>query len=476
MQKKVALLGFGVVGKSVVSFLNKNKETVQKNYFGSCDDFKLFIWDQRDIELHDIACFQQLNIDILDTSVKTLRDVILECDHVIVSPGFDVRAFTVYQHKMLCELDFFADFFKKTVVAITGTLGKTTVTKLLTDVACRCGVQSRQGGNIGDAMLDLIEAQEDTQTAFIELSSFQLENSDSYAPDIAVWTNLYENHLDRHATMLDYFDAKWNMVVHQNRSQLSIFPVDLLDGDMGEFVRSRLTWLRSQVSFVSSHEQLVLEVPCQRYQMFDCVGSVLRKRIIEQGNVIHEETLFDVSLFPDITFVQNWLMVLVVLHELGIACAILKDVISTYALKDSYAHRCELCATVKGVQFFNDSKSTVMQATLASASKLSDNQRPTIVILGGLSKGVDRSLLVSSLQHLDNIKKIYCFGDECQTLGSCKVFSNLPEVVDDVFRIMHDGDQVLFSPGGASFDLFDNYRHRGDVFKELVLRKASEVK
>ena len=476
MKKKLVLLGFGIVGKSVVSFLNNYKETVQKHFFDSCDDFKLFIWDQRKIVPSDCAGFEHLDVCVIDTTEKTLHDVICECDYVIVSPGFDVREFFEYHHKFLCELDFYAAFFGEFVVGITGTLGKTTVTRLLNDVAQQCGIQSCQGGNIGNAMLDLIEKKNVYDPTFLELSSFQLERSNSFAPDIAVWTNLYENHLDRHTTMRDYFDAKWNIVAHQKSFQMAIFPVDLLDGPCGDVLTARLASLHSYVSFVSTQERAVLDVPCRYYQLFDCSQNFLRKRTFEQGRVIKEEKLFDVSLFPDITFLQNWIMVFITLNSLGVDRSVLKNVISNYALEGCYAHRCELCTTINGVRFFNDSKSTVMQATLASAAKLTDTQKPTIVILGGLSKGVDRSSLIPSLQRLTSIKKIYCFGPECATLGLCNYFSSLPEVMDDVFAVMQDGDQVLFSPGGSSFDLFDNYCHRGDVFKELVLRKASELR
>ena len=133
-------------------------------------------------------------------------------------------------------------------------------------------------------------------------------------------------------------------------------------------------------------------------------------------------------------------------------------------------HRVRHCATVRGVAFYDDSKSTVAEATYAAAERLADSGRPMIIILGGLGKGADRSWLMPALEKLDNVKQIFCFGPECAVFPGAKACDTLEAVMDGVDDIMLPGDLVLFSPSGSSFDFFKNYEHRGQIFEGLVKR------
>jgi UDP-N-acetylmuramoylalanine--D-glutamate ligase len=152
----------------------------------------------------------------------------------------------------------------------------------------------------------------------------------------------------------------------------------------------------------------------------------------------------------------------------------LDNFISILNQQDLPLHRLEKVATIKGVDFYNDSKSTISASTLAAVTKIQHAHRPIILFLGGLSKGVDRSELVRNLAGKVNF--IYCFGTEAAQLkGFCEMY-NIPasawEKLDDAFEAltlqMKPHDQVLFSPAGTSFDLFANYQERGDYFKKLV--------
>jgi UDP-N-acetylmuramoylalanine--D-glutamate ligase len=137
-------------------------------------------------------------------------------------------------------------------------------------------------------------------------------------------------------------------------------------------------------------------------------------------------------------------------------------------------HRCEFVASIRGVDFYNDSKATVIQSTEAAVGRFASSGRPIILILGGLSKGVDRSPLINQLANIKNIKKIYCFGKECAVFSQISSYcTTLEGVIEDIEKIMVAGDLVLLSPSGTSYDLYKNYEERGTVFKMLVKNLCS---
>ena len=183
--------------------------------------------------------------------------------------------------------------------------------------------------------------------------------------------------------------------------------------------------------------------------------------------------LFDLSVLPEVTFVQNWILIISGLYLLGADLSALNAFFEkegkNFAIDDHH-HRVEYFATVKGVKFYDDSKATVIQSTLAAIKSLID-KGPVILILGGLNKGVDRSPIIKELAQISGLKKIYCYGPSCSDFGSASCnFGSLEEILQDITKIMQPGDQVLFSPSGTSFDFYQNYKHRGQVFKDLVLK------
>jgi UDP-N-acetylmuramoylalanine--D-glutamate ligase len=131
-------------------------------------------------------------------------------------------------------------------------------------------------------------------------------------------------------------------------------------------------------------------------------------------------------------------------------------------------HRVEHFLTRHGIEFYDDSKATIIQATEAACNFLAAKKRPIILIVGGTSKGVDRTLFIQKIAKHPAIKRILCFGKECSLFKECTSFATLHEVVHEVMKIASPGDSVLFSPSGASYDLFSNYQERGKSFKALV--------
>lgn len=213
VHKKIGIWGFGIVGKSALNYFKKS-------------NIKTTVMNAHELTEEEHALLHEAHSQII---LQTEHEKFLrEHDMILVSPGIDLRPYKHYHHKFITELDIFAHHNKNKTVAITGTIGKTSITHLLSKI-----VEShscvKTGGNIGTGLLDLLSDHNPHATIILELSSFQLEHIRFFAPDIAIWTNLYQNHLDRHETLENYFNAKYNLITHQNENQKALVNLDLMD-------------------------------------------------------------------------------------------------------------------------------------------------------------------------------------------------------------------------------------------------------
>lgn len=454
---RIAIIGFGVVGKSLLAFLTSEQG---RNFVQATD---LLVWDGRPFIHDEEKIIISAGAQPVSSDCVTLGEIMTIVDLAFVSPGVNMNRYKQHAHKIVCELDLFSRFFDKKTIGITGSLGKTTTTKLL-GVLAGTFKKTAVGGNIGLGMLDLVAQRESTDLAVLELSSFQLEFSKTWAPDIAIWTNCFANHLDRHETMQAYTEAKLNILAHQREDQVALLSTSLFDGEVGQILASQLPTIKSQLYLVGALE--LDRLPVQNFNSITVEDGLVVLSKGAQGLVTSKTVLCAVADLPKVTFLDNWLHVLGALHILG---ADLSKVISGEVFSLDNEHRCEFVQTIRGVDFYNDSKATVIQSTQAAVNRLAANNRPIILILGGLGKGVDRSPLLEILKNIPNVKKIYCFGKECSVFApSATCYSTLEEVMADVAKIMESGDQVLLSPSGTSYDLYKNYEERGRAFKNLV--------
>ncbi len=477
----IGIIGFGVVGRSMLAFLRSKyyqQDRCPAVYGVLLDEhdqlagrMAVTVWDARPLTGDELSFIASHNATAVTSG--DLAAFIQHSDVVITSPGVDLNAYQQYNDKFLCELDFFAHFFKKPVIAVTGSLGKTTITKLLGElVQSAAGHQAIIGGNVGIGMLDLVKQQDECDVAVLELSSFQLELNKKFAPDIAVWTNFYPNHLDRHGTLAQYLEAKYAMIRHQRADQVCIVTSDLLYGPMGDVVQERLRDHPATL-YICVDSQQAFDLHNFTRTSYNLVYVENSHVVIAHVNnkiVQYVKPLIAVHLLPDITFIKNWLPIIATLHALhgdmaAIAVALRQR---TTSLLDDHHDRIEHCGTFHQVDFYNDSKSTVIQATMVAVQSLAAHQRPIIVIVGGLSKGVDRSPLMQFLANNSMVKKVYCFGKDCDAFGGCTLLPTLEAVMADLAGRIQPGDQVLFSPSGTSFDFFKNYHERGNAFKNLV--------
>ena len=200
--KKIGIWGLGIVGKSVLEYAQRYTT---------------------DIQIMDKA--QHPSIPVIAQTEHNIAQFLEHNDIIIASPGIMLHDYENYRHKFINELDIFAQEFDGTTIAITGTVGKTTVTSLLQ----QCIPGSIAAGNIGYGMLNLLNLQPIPKQVVLELSSYQLQKAQCFAPAIAVWTNFYPNHLDHHKDEQEYFDAKCNMLTHQNADQYALLPYEIID-------------------------------------------------------------------------------------------------------------------------------------------------------------------------------------------------------------------------------------------------------
>ncbi len=444
--KKIGIWGYGIVGKATAEYL------IHKN-------ISISVCDAHTLTEPDLYALHSKNIRFY--SQEKLIPFLEYHDFIVPSPGINLEPYAQFAPKWLSELDVFADAWHKPIIAITGTVGKTTVTNLLNLLFQCAHIPVAVGGNIGTGMLSLITQQEKKKYGILELSSWQLEQCKQFAPSIALWTNFSENHLDRHKTMDNYFNAKYQVIAHQNEQDTAIVPLELMAKIYERTPKSSVIFfcngkpstnnMREQDSIVYFHHHHLYILQEQK------------KRCIMQNVRI-----------PDYSFTDNWITICALLYTLQLPIKLINQVdLDSYTQPD----RLELICTKNGIKFYNDSKSTTSASTLASVNKFAGKR--IHLFLGGLSKGADRAPLIAAIK--DKVAFIYCFGKEanelkklCDMIGKkTNVFDTLEPALQNCIKNCQPRDIVLFSPAGSSFDLFKNYEERGNIFRKIVLSHSA---
>lgn len=417
--KKIGIWGFGVVGKSAYNYLQQFSNQIQ-------------VLDKTKQELD---CW----IEQTDQSIISFLE---HNDIILCSPGIKLHNYKQYHHKIITELDIFIQAFTETTIAITGTLGKTSITNLFEQYI----LNSIAAGNIGYPMLNILMHEQQPKSVILELSSFQLQHTKQFVPDIAIWTNFYPNHLDHHKSEQEYFEAKCNLFKQQTNNQIALLPCNLIE--------------RIQ-DHIATNATLFL------FCTQNCITHNYPTFTIDQKNIyLDDQIIFkNIDTLPSYTFHENWLMVIATLYLQNIPFNTLKKNLIPQE------HRLEKLGTYKGTTFHNDSKSTVWQATKQAIDALNDQS--CALFLGGLSKGSDRTPLIKYLQNKPI--SVFAFGQEAHIIQNlcdqysipCQSYQTLDQALKSCLK-QPLPQNILLSPAGASFDLFINYVERGNHFKRLV--------
>jgi UDP-N-acetylmuramoylalanine--D-glutamate ligase len=434
--KKIGIWGFGIVGNSYYTFCQSLTSTIT-------------IMDKNTIQqLPDRVTFVQ-------ETPQNIQFFLQDCDFILLSPGISTDQYTKWNHKFVTELDLFTPLWSKKITAITGSLGKTTTTSLLEQLLQKYGFGAKAAGNIGNAMLTTIPEQAFIEEIILELSSFQLTHTQHFNPHLAIWTNLHENHLDYHKTFDNYFLAKKNIIAGQSKDRVAILPAAL---------KEKLGTLLQTVHWIFTDQDTFSEKEIALHHHAWLVHSEKITHYHKQKYTAYHAP----SELAQITFTDNWLTLYAALyvHECD-----LQDMKEYSFALHLPAHRLKACAQIQDKTFYNDSKSTVWQATLKAAQSLPIY--PAIIFIGGVSKGVNRAPLFAQLD--PKKQYVYLFGKEADELAQYCTQNNLQyktfATLEDAFASCIQEKNiptVLFSPGGASFDLFSNYIERGKRFEDLV--------
>ena len=375
-------------------------------------------------------------------------------DLIVVSPGVPFDAPPLAQARALGEpvigeIELAAQHIPGPIVAITGSNGKTTTTTLAGEILTAGGIPTLVGGNIGTPAISLVGLAKPETAVVLEVSSFQLETIATFRPKIAVILNITPDHLDRHRTFQAYLEAKARIFENQQASDFAVLNEDdATCRTLGDRSRGQVFW-------------------------FSRKKEVARGAWVKDGQIFFRDSQSqrEIMLVREIPLkgahnVENILGAICAGALMGCEPAKIREAIQDFKAVE---HRLEYVATVKGVEYYNDSKATNVDATIKALESFPKNIH---LILGGKDKGSDYTVLNDLLR--ERVKRVYTIG-----AAAGKIESQIkgPEIVhaetlENALRrasaVAQPGDIVLLAPACASFDQFQSYNHRGRVFKEIV--------
>jgi UDP-N-acetylmuramoylalanine--D-glutamate ligase len=380
----------------------------------------------------------------------------LEQDLIVVSPGVPAKLPPLERARargipVWSEMELAWRFLRGTLVAITGSNGKTTTTSLVAHILKEAEIPALTGGNIGVPLLSLTEYSTDATVTVAEISSFQLETIESFRPEIGVLLNLTPDHLDRHASFDDYARAKMRLFENQLDRDAAVLNADDPEVTRRMPSRPRIFWF--------SRRKRVAE------------GAFLRGGEIifrSDGAEIAVARRDEIQLRGEHNL-ENVLAACAAAHLAGAAPSAIASGVKSFR---GVEHRLEFVAEVGGVTFYNDSKATNVDAALKAVEAFPG---PLVVILGGKDKGSPYAPLREPLRA--RARAAILIGAAAEKIGAelgdavaVEQAGTLDRAVELARKHAKPGDVVLLAPACSSFDQFENYEQRGRVFKELVAK------
>jgi UDP-N-acetylmuramoylalanine--D-glutamate ligase len=453
----ILILGFGKEGKSTYKHLRKSNPTGL-----------LTIADQNPNIAQDeiLKNDSNLNFKLGDDYLQNLD----EYDVIIKSPGISLKNFPELMNDertaksstklITSQTDLFLQEFSRQIIGITGTKGKSTTASLIYHILKKQSDNVILVGNIGIPPFDLYDKINENTKIVYELSSHQLQHIQA-SPHIAVLLNIYQEHLDHYNSYEEYQQSKWNITRYQNDDDFFVFNADHeLLNELWNYVGIT----RKTYTFSASKPQ-------------------------KQGCYIHENRIyFNGKKFYDCTAPRylkgehNLLNIMAAINVCKICGVDDETIRSGIADFKGLPHRLEYVGTYHDITFYNDSISTIPEATIAATKSLENVQT---LILGGFDRGIDYSRLVDFLiQH--PIKNIIFVGEAGERISNLWInqilenpqlqsdstnffdAKNYDEVVDLAFKITEKNRICLLSPAASSYDMFENFEHRGDYYKQKI--------
>lgn len=406
---------------------------------------------------NELSSIPELDTQDIKYELGGHTDRVYDCDFIIISPGVPSDALVIIEAKkrgikIISEIEFASWFCKGSIIAITGSNGKTTTTSLCTHLLNNSGVQTYSAGNIGNAFSEIaLEVKEDEFVA-LEVSSFQLDFIDSFKPRYAVILNVTPDHLDRYDNDFQkYASSKMRVFENQTSSDYFIFNED------DEYLSKRKNKNVMEYGFSLT--------------LLNNNGCYIKDENFVYRNEEREEIICSTNLLKvkGEHNKYNAMATINIAKIIGIENQKIEESLKSFP---GVEHRLEFVRKINGIEFINDSKATNADSVWYALRSFNN---PLRLILGGKDKGNDYSSIVEQVKN--NVKKIYAIGSSAEKITS--FFSSMVEVekmdtlertVIKAYQEASVGDVVLLSPACASFDMFDSYEHRGKIFKQSVMQ------
>ena len=442
--KKVLLVGLAKTGISTIKCLAKYGADITVNDIKTEDQLEEII-----AEIKDIDGIKY----ILGHHPENISDI----DMVVVSPGVPldlpfIKKVIEENKELIGEVELAYELANKPYfVGITGTNGKTTTTSLTGEIFEKAGKETYVVGNIGNPVIDAVQAANEGASFVTELSSFQLESIKDFRPNVSAVLNITEDHMNRHHTMENYIDAKARVFMNQDKENFCVLNYD------DELTRALAEKCNANVVFFSRLEKLEKGVYVEN-------GDI----IIDINEKINLMKVCELSL-PGGHNLENCMAAAAMAYVSGIDIEVIREVLKTFKAVE---HRLEFVKEVEGVKYVNDSKGTNPDSTIKAVQAY---ENPIILIAGGYDKGSTYDELLETAKK--NVKTLVLLGqtaDKIEEAARRIGFTDIHRVEDmkEAVKTCHDiakeGDIVLLSPACASWGMYKNFEVRGKDFKDNV--------
>ena len=436
------VIGLGASGVSMAKFLRlKGKNVIATDIDESKTDIakelnRLGI--RTEIGFHDPETFNRAKTMIPSPGIPLNNELI----QTALSKGVRITG----------ELDIFARYNHLPVIGITGTNGKTTTATLIGTMLKSCGITPLVGGNIGTPLVDHLMNKEDTNAIVAEISSFQLDISNHFRPDVGVLLNISQDHLDRYENFKAYENSKWRIFKHQG-------PLDkaVINQSINGFDKASQK-IKARIFAFSS-------APDTRIGCGAQINSKGIEIITESGNY-----QIQTDLLKELPGTHNRENIAAAVLACLAAGADINGILKGLKAFKNLPHRMEFINTIDGVRFYNDSKATNTDAVMRAIECFGKN---IILILGGREKNTDFTLLINHVKK--SVKTIIAMGESknhikntFENICRIKEAPTMKNAVQTAFDTALKDDIVLLAPACASFDMYENYTHRGNDFATHV--------
>ena len=437
----ITVLGLGKSGLAAAKLAKKMGADVFVSDSSTSDDIK---------KSKDILTSIGIEVEIGRHSDNVYKNKAL----IILSPGIPpdipiLRKAKEENIKVVSEIEFASWFSPAKIVAITGTNGKTTTTILIKNILKEAGYNAIVAGNIGAALSEKVESLSKSDIIVAEISSFQLETIHRFCPFISLVLNITPDHLDRYKNMTNYTHAKSLIFKNQTAKNFTILNYD------DPIVRKFENTTKAHVSFFSRK--------IQTCNAFIKDGKISMRTNEEEKKICRVNELRIKSTHN----LENMLAVICVASIFKINPAIIKTTLAKFM---GFPHKTEFVNKINNVTFINDSKATNVDATKTA---IENTLSPIILIMGGKHKGSSYTYLEQAIRN--KVKRLILMGeakdiikkDIGELVPLTHVYS-MDDAVEEAFSLAEPNDTVLLSPACSSFDMFQNYIERGNLFKNAV--------